>query len=77
MTIEPETIEFVQDMEDEFHFILKCPYYTDIRNLYIRPYFTARPNVYKLTQLLSTTNRQTLCNLGKYLLKASERRLNQ
>ena len=27
------------DIEDEYHFILKCPYYTDIRNLYIKHLF--------------------------------------
>ena len=62
------------DIEDEYHFILKCPFYTDVRNLHIKPYFTIRPNVYKLTQLLGSTNKQVLCNLGKYFLKASERR---
>ena len=25
----------LMDIEDEFHFILKCPFYTDIRNIYI------------------------------------------
>ena len=64
------------DIEDEYHFILKCPYYTDIRNLYINTYFTTRPSMYKLTQLVSSANKKILCNLGKYLMKASERRNN-
>ena len=27
------TMSSPEDMEDEYHFIFKCPYYTDIRNL--------------------------------------------
>lgn len=64
----------LSEIEDEFHFVLKCPHYADIRNLYIRPYFINRPNVYKVTQLLGSENKTTLCNLGKYLLKACEKR---
>ena len=29
----------LQDIEDEYHFILKCPYYNEIRTHYIKPYF--------------------------------------
>ena len=65
----------LEDIEDEYHFILKCPYYTDIRNLHINTYFTTRPSVYKLTKLFSSSNKKILCNLGKYLLKASERKI--
>ena len=62
------------DIEDEYHFILKCPYYNDNRTLYIKPYFFTRSNVYKLTQLLGSTNTRTYCSLGKYLMQACERR---
>ena len=55
------------DIEDEFHFILKCPAYTDLRKLYIKKYFWLRPSVFKLIQLLSINNVKVLCNLGKYL----------
>ena len=65
----------LEDMEDEYHFILKCQYYTDIHNLRINTYFTTRPSVYKLTQLFSSSNKKILCNLGKYLLKDSERKI--
>ena len=41
----------LNDLEDEFHFILICPYYNDIRLQYIKPYFYNRPSVHKLTKL--------------------------
>ena len=67
----------LQDTEDEFHFILKCPYYHDIRTQYIKRYYTYstyRPSVYKVTQLLGSNKKRTLCSLGKYLIQACERR---
>jgi hypothetical protein len=38
----------LRDVEDEFHFILKCPKYQEIRNLYIKKYYFGRPRVFKL-----------------------------
>ena len=64
----------IRDVEDEFHFILICPYYIDIRRQFIKPYFYNRPSVYKLTQLLDTKNTKMLSNLGKYLIHACARR---
>ena len=46
----------IRDVEDEFHFILICPYYIEIRRQFIKLYFYNRPSVYKLTQLLDTKN---------------------
>ena len=59
------------DVEDEFHFILKCPWYESYRKLYIKPYYYRCPSVYKLMELLSIQNNKVLCNLGKYLYHAS------
>ena len=37
----------LDEIEDEFHFILKCPYYDAIRKQNIKPYFYKRPSVFK------------------------------
>ena len=63
------------DIEDEFHFILICPLYNDLRNSYIKKYYYRTPCVFKLVQLLSCNNVTELCKLGKYLKLASERRI--
>ena len=55
------------DIEDELHFILICPLYTNIRHKYIKPYYWKSPSVYKLIQLFALQNVKQLCNLGKYL----------
>ena len=59
------------DIEDEFHFILKCPFYSDIRKMYIKKYYYQKPSMFKLVNLLSTQIVKELCNLGKVLIKAT------
>ena len=60
----------LNDIEDEFHFILKCPFYSNLRHTYIKPYYYRNPSVFKLVQLMSVQNVRELRNLGKYLLLA-------
>lgn len=35
------------DLEDEYHFVLVCPFYNDYRKVYIQRYFRIRPSMYK------------------------------
>ena len=58
----------LNDIEDEFHFVLVCPKYLILRQKYIKPYFYKKPSVYKLCQLLSS-NRNSLTNLCKFFPK--------
>ena len=64
----------LNDLEDEFHFILKCPYYDDLRKTYIKPYYYKKPSVFKLIRLLSVQNVKELNKLCQFLMKASKRR---
>ena len=64
----------LQDIEDEFHFILKCPIYNEYKQKFVKRYYRTRPRVFKLTQLLSTNNIKELNNLGKYLYFAYNKR---
>ena len=40
------------EIEDEFHFLLVCPYYDNFRKMYIKKYYYKKPSTYKLIQLL-------------------------
>jgi hypothetical protein len=60
------------DIEDEYHFILECSKYVEIRSKYIKPYYCINPSAFKLTQLLSVQNIKELNNLGKYLYVAEK-----
>ena len=55
------------DIGDEYHYILCCPYFQAERKLYLIPYFTRRPNMLKLGELLSSSNVIILSKLSKFL----------
>ena len=51
---------------DEFHYIFICPFFTDSRKLYLKPYFNNRSNSVKLEQLFNSSNKTTLSRLAKF-----------
>ena len=65
---------YKDDLEDEFHFVLKCKCFADLRRKYIKPYYVRNPSVFKLIQLLSTVNVKDICNLGKFITRADKLR---
>ena len=58
------------DIEDEFHFIVICPLYTDIRKIYIDRYYYKKPSVFKFTELMNSSDDVKLLKLGKFIFKA-------
>ena len=58
------------DVEDEFHFMLKCPVYASIRKQLINGYYWRRPSMYKLVKLFNTTKRKEIIALAKYVYQA-------
>ena len=57
------------DLEDEFHFILICPFYMSLRSKYIARHYTERPSMYKLIELLNSENKSTLTKLAIFCIK--------
>ena len=55
------------DIGDEYHFVLVCPIYSNLRQKYICPYYYNRPSVYKFTLLMQTKQQEVLQKLGKYV----------
>ena len=47
-------------LEDEFHFILECHLYQDLRAEYIKRYYWVRPNMPKFIELLKSENKTTI-----------------
>ena len=45
-------------LKDEYHFVLECPIYLNLRKLYVNPYYFNRPNMYKMVELFITTSNQ-------------------
>ena len=61
-------------LEDEFHFILECPVYSDFRSQYIKKKFWKRPNMLKFIELMTSENQAVLQKLACYIHKSFELR---
>jgi len=59
-----------RDIEDEYHFIIICPCYTDIRKKYIKSYYLKRPSVFKFLSLMRTCNKDVLIKLSVFVKEA-------
>ena len=56
--------------EDEYHLILICPLYGDIRKALIPKCYYNRPSMYKLVLLFNDARRMVIRNLAKFIYKA-------
>ena len=54
-------------LEDEFHLLLECPLYHDLRKSLIYKYYWKHPNMIKFIDLLKSENENTLCKLAIYI----------
>jgi hypothetical protein len=58
---------------DEFHYILNCPYFKQYRDIYIKKRYTKRPNIINFLGIMASTNRLNLTNLCKFIRIINER----
>ena len=61
-------------IEDEFHFVLECKLFTDIRNRYIPIFSRKHPSVYTLMTLINNENKNIIRNLAVFIQEAFELR---
>ena len=59
-----------RELEDEYHFMLECPRYHDLRVSLIPNYYRTRPNMFKLIELFSTNSKRKQRNISLYIFKA-------
>ena len=57
-------------LEDEFHFVLKCKKYNELRSRYIQKYYWNHPSMDKFIQLLKEDNSKVIRNLAVFAYKA-------
>ena len=57
-------------LEDEFHFLLECPLYHELRKKYIKPYYLKILNMPKFIELIKTENK--IRNLSMFIMKSFE-----
>ena len=60
----------------EYHFLLVCPLYRELRQKYMKSYYCRWPTLNKFDSLMSSDNKRTILSLAKYIYYASELRRN-
>ena len=66
------TICNLNDIGDEYHYVMICPVLKEIREIYIPNFYINRPSVYKFTLLMNSEKKKTLFNLAKFLKETLE-----
>ena len=46
------------DIQDEYHIVLKCAYYNRVRRKYIKPYYHRHPSMYKFQEIMNKSNKR-------------------
>jgi len=62
-------------LEEEYHFVLECILYSDLRKQLITQYYYRRPNMYTFIELVNCENINVLKKFAMYLERAFKHRL--
>ena len=62
------------EVEDEYHFLLKCPMYNELRNIYIPAKYITNPNHHKFVLLMTCKNEKIILNVANYIYMAYRER---
>ena len=54
-------------IEDEYHFLLVCPVYRELRQKYLKPYYCHWPTINKFEKLMSSESTSIIYSLSKYV----------
>lgn len=55
------------DIGDDFHYMLICPFFRVERADLLKPYYYTRPNIVKYKDLLTCRNKSVLLKLSKFM----------
>ena len=55
------------DLDDEYHYLLRCTFFIKERRAYIDPYFYTCSNTLKFKELLQITDQEKLVRLSKFM----------
>ena len=60
----------MNQVEDEYHFPLVCPYYRDLKLKFLPKYYCYWPSITKFENILCSTTKKKIAGLGKFLFNA-------
>ena len=55
------------DIEDEYHMIMICEHFRDVRVKYIKPFYYKRPSMWKFIELMNSTSKKDRFKLMLFL----------
>ncbi len=58
------------EIDDEYHLVMTCDFFKDLRRKYIKPYYYRHPSMYKCIELFNNTNRRELFRLMLFIKHA-------
>lgn len=61
---------FCNVLEDEFHFIIECNMFTELRKRYIPKFYLKRPSMIKFIDLINSTNERCIRKLSTFIFQA-------
>lgn len=61
-------------IENEFHFLLVCPFYREIRKRFLKSFYCHWPTLNKFDMLMSSENKASIIRLSKYIYFATKLR---
>ena len=62
----------LNDIGDEYHYVMVCPVFNELRDLYLAPYYKNRPSVYKFISLMKCEKKKTLFKLARFIKEILE-----
>lgn len=63
-------------IETEYHFLLVCTHYRELRQQYMKPYYGHWPTLNKFDELMSKRSKKNVLNIAKFIYFASVKRKN-
>ena len=63
-------------IESEYHFLLVCPLFADLRKKFFKPYFCHWPNLNKFDTLMMSNSKHITLNIAKFIFHAQDLRKN-
>ena len=61
-------------VESEYHFLLACPFYRELRQRFLKPYYGHWPTLQKFDDLMCKSNKTVILNLAKFIYFAFKSR---
>ena len=55
------------DIGDEFHYLLECPFFQEDRVRYIKRFYYTHPNMDKMNKLFNETSNKDMFKLSKFI----------